>query len=121
MGALDHLAEFALELERGDAARIHVADGLSLARSINDRQSAVWFLAHAARLAALDGLAERAGLLWGAIEAEESRGRIGQWEDQRDSYLAKLAGVPGRDFEQGRSQGQQLTLDQAVPEAIAGL
>ena len=121
VGALEHLAEFALELERRDDARPYVADGLTLAQSINDQQSVVWFLALAAWLAALGGFAEQAGLLWGAIEAEESRGHIGQWEGERDGYLAKLARVAGDDFEQGRAQGQQLTLDEAVPAALAGL
>ena len=120
VGALDHLAEYALELARADDARKYVAEGLQLARSINDRQTVVWFLAQAAWLAALDGLPERAGTLWGAVEAEEGRGRIGQWEDQRRSYLAKLEAVAGPAFEEGRSKGQRLTMDEAVPAALAG-
>jgi predicted ATPase len=113
-GALEHLAEFALELDRRDLARKHIADGLPLARSLNDRATVVWFLTHAARLAALDGLAERAGLLWGGIEAEEGRGPIGQWDLQRTEYLGKLDAVSGPDFERGRAAGQQLTLDEAI-------
>ena len=121
VGALSHLAEFALELERAGDAPKYIAQGLALGHSINDRQTTVWFLAQAAWLAALDGLAERAGLLWGAVEADEGRGRIGQWEDQRDSYLAKLERVSGAEFEAGRAQGQQLTLDEAVSATLDGL
>jgi predicted ATPase/class 3 adenylate cyclase len=120
-GALEHLSEFALELNRRDDVRKYIADGLPLASSMNDRMTTVWFLGYAAWLAALDGLAERAGRLWGAIEAEERRGRIGQWELQRADYLAKLERVYGTDFEQGRAEGQLLTLDDAVAAALSGL
>jgi hypothetical protein len=120
VGALEHLAEYAVQLER-DEARKYIADGLSLAGSINDRQTLVWFLSHAASLAAVGGLPERAGRLWGAIEAEERRGRIGQWELQRGDYLAKLDGVSGPLFEQGRAEGQGLTLDDAVATALSDL
>jgi tetratricopeptide (TPR) repeat protein len=121
VNAVNHLAEFALQLERVDDARAYIAEGLSLARSINDRQGIVWFLALAAWLAALDGTAERAGLMWGAIEADEKRGRIGQWEPQRDDYRAKLDSVNGKDFESGRSRGHGLTLDEAISSALTGL
>jgi tetratricopeptide (TPR) repeat protein len=121
VGALEHLAEYALLLGRSDDARAYIADGLTLARSISDRQSTVWFLALAAWLAALDGTAERAGLMWGAIEADEKRGRIGQWELQSADYRAKLDGVRGNDFESGRSEGQRLTLNEATSAALAGL
>jgi tetratricopeptide (TPR) repeat protein len=118
IGALDHLSEFALLLERREDARRYVVEGLTLARQIGDRQSRVWFLAQAAWLATLDDLPERAGWLWGAIEAEERRGRIGQWELQRTDYLDKLERVAGPLFEQGRAAGQLLTLDEAVATAL---
>ncbi len=119
VGGLSHLAEYALELGRLDAARRYISDGLALAHSINDRQTTVWFVACAAWLAMLDGLAERSGLLWGSIEAEEGRGRIGQWEDQRESYLAKLAVILGPEFDAGCAEGRRLTLDEAVSAALA--
>ena len=64
-------------------------------------QQTVWFLAQSAWLAMLDGLADRSGLLWGAIEADEGRGHIGQWEAQRAELPRKARarrgpGVRGR-------------------------
>ena len=73
-----------LSLGRLIDAQRYIQDGMTLARSINDRQSTVWFLGLAAWLGAIEGLAERAGILWGAIEADERRSRIGQWEGARD-------------------------------------
>ena len=121
VGAFDHAAEYALELGRLIDAQRYIQDGMTLARSINDRQSTVWFLGLAAWLGAIEGLAERAGMLWGAIEADERRSRIGQWEGARDVYRAKLEIVAGPDFDRGLDEGQQLTLDEAAAAALRGL
>jgi len=121
VGALDHLAEFALRQKRlADASRF-ITTGLRLAVGIGDRQSTVWFLSHTAWLSALGKQRERAGRMWGAIEAEEKRGRIGQWEDQRDDYAKNLAGVAGPEFEAARLEGHGMTLDEAVAFALASL
>ena len=121
VGALEHLAEYALQLKRTDDARRYIAEGLTLARSINDRQTAVWFLANAAWLASLDGLAERSGILWGAIEADERRGRIGQWEEASAEHRTMVDSVVGPEFERGRVEGQKLSLDEAAAAAMSGL
>jgi hypothetical protein len=120
-GVLDHLAEYALRLGRTDEARDFIADGLRLATEIGDRQTTVWTLAYAAWLAALKLQAGRAGRLWGAIEAEEGRARVGQWEEQRDDYLGHLAAVNGPEFEAARVDGQRLPIEDAVDFALTGL
>jgi len=116
--ALRHLAEYALMLHRPADARAPAAASLSISTKLGDRQATVWGLALIAWLAAESGLADRAGRIWGAIEAEGERGRIGQWEGQRDGYSARLLAVAGPEFEAGRTEGQAMSLSEAVEYAL---
>ena len=64
--------------------------------------------------------AEHAGRLWGAIEAEAERGRIGQWEEgERDEYADHLLPVAGPEFDRGVAAGRALTLAGAVQYALS--
>ena len=120
-GALDHLSEYALILGRLDDASRYTREELATSRSLSDRQDIVYGLAHAAWLAAASGRSERAGMIWGSIEAEVQRGRIGQWELEMDQYSGRLAIVAGAEFERARELGRNLTLDEAVDFALSGL
>ena len=62
----------------------------------------------------------RAGRLWGAIEAEESRAPLGNWDQMRDEYAAAIVTSGDAEFEAARRAGHALTLDQAVDYALAG-
>ena len=75
-------------------------------------------LALLAQLEAEAGRAERAGRLWGAIEAEESRGPVGHWDNDRDEVASAVV-IASPEFEHGRSSGQSLSLDEAVEYALA--
>ena len=55
--------------------------------------------------------------LWGAIETEESRGPVGLWESKRDEFALTVA-TPSPEFEEGRSSGRLLSLDEAVTYAL---
>ena len=114
------LSEYALELGRPvDAAR-RGAEGLELANRLSDRQNIVWALALLARASVESGDPERAGRLWGALEAEEARGEIGQWEaGERELHAARVLSHAGPDFERGRTAGAALTLDEAIADALA--
>ncbi len=116
--ALLNGAEFALTLGRVEYARERAVSGLALAHSIGDRQGTVFGLCLLAWAAAEAGDAERAGRLWGAIDAEAGRGPIGQWEAQRDDYAAHLSGVTGADFDHGFETGRRMALDDAVAYAL---
>ena len=59
----------------------------------------------AAWAAAGRGDAERAGMLWGAIEAETGRVPSGSWESERPLYAARLERVVGPEFDQARTEG----------------
>ena len=85
---------------------------------ISDRQFVVWGLALSALISAESGDAEQAGRLWGAIEAEETRGELGQWEGERELYSEQLLRHGGHEFDRGREEGASLRLADAVAEAI---
>ena len=97
------------------APALHV---LELAERTGDRQETVFALAYLARIAAEQGDSARAGRLWGAIEAEEARGRIGRWEDARDELARTILGGTGPEFERGRLEGQATSLEEAVEETL---
>jgi predicted ATPase/class 3 adenylate cyclase len=118
-GNLLHLGEIAVESGRPMDAERWLRKGLLLTHHLGDRQQLVYGLALLARLAAEQGSAERAGRLWGAVEAEEQRGVIGQWENERDDYARKALARGGRELERGREAGRRLSLDEAVEIALA--
>ena len=111
------VADLADELGRTDLAWQRAREALRLCREVGDRQLTVYALALLARFAAAAGQAERAGRLWGAIESEEARGPVGQWEREREQ-IASTVVMPSPQFESGRSTGRSLSLDEAVEYAL---
>jgi len=91
---------------------------LAAAHPMGDRQHTIYALALLAWAAAAAGDTERAGRLWGAIEAEAGRGPIGQWEAEREDYAQHVV-RESPEFEQGLEAGRWLTLDEAVELALS--
>ena len=118
---LDLLASYAFELGRLDEALRHSCAALMLSRRTGERRLTVFSLARIAGIAARHNDSKRAGRLWAAIEAEEARGPLGTWEQQRDELAAPVLAVSGAEFERGRVAGRRLTLDEAVEYALASL
>ena len=119
VSALLRAAECAVRL-RGpleDGGRVR--RGLAAAYEIGDRQHTVYLLALLAWAAAAAADAERAGRLWGAIEAETERGPIGQWEAEREEYALHLAAVSGPAFDHGVADGRSMTLEQTVEYGLS--
>ncbi|HET9200599.1 MAG TPA: adenylate/guanylate cyclase domain-containing protein [Dehalococcoidia bacterium] len=114
-----------LSMELGDLAGASNAlyESLQLGRQTVDRQGSVYALAVSAGLAAKKGDLYHAGLCWGAVEAEESRGRIGQWETgpDREKYWLLVRATPGPELELGLAEGRNLSLDEAIERALASL
>ena len=110
----------ALRLGRLEEAARSARESLVLARSIADRQGVVYALAGLTRVALSKHDLCRAGMLWGAVEAEESRGPLGAWESERDSVHRDL---PHDDivFAAGREQARRLSLDAAVDYALTSI
>jgi predicted ATPase len=119
VGSLAALCEWSLELGKSSEAEAYGRDALGLALEIGDRMHAVYLLALLARVSADDGRLERAGLLWGALESEEERGPVGQWEAERHVYAARVLAVAGPDFERGRAEGRRLSLEEGVSYALS--
>jgi hypothetical protein len=112
------LAYNLIQLSRLDEAERVMREVLPQTRSIGERQFLLFGLAQLAWVAAKTGRTERAGTLWGAVETEEARGPVGQWEAERPEYQAAVLAVAGPDFDQGRATGRALTLDEVVEYAL---
>jgi len=112
-------ADLSFELGHAEVAEERGREGLRLAWRVASRQMVVFALALLARFAVATGRAERGGRLWGAIEAEEARSTLGQWERQRDEYAAPVLAAGGPGFEAARATGRTLALDEAVELALS--
>ncbi|HZC28464.1 MAG TPA: hypothetical protein VE269_01900, partial [Gaiellaceae bacterium] len=117
--ALYQVAELSAELGRMEDVERTGLEALRLADQIGDRQMRVYLLALLARAATNTGSGERAGVLWGAVEGEEARAPVGQWEDERDAYAAPVLAHADEHFERGRKQGRELSLSEAVAYACS--
>lgn len=117
--ALSNLAEYVLDAGDPVEAERIARETVAIAARISDRQNIVFALAVLSRVAAEGGRLENAGLLWGAIEAEERRGPIGEWDRQRDDYAANIPAFGNPIFEAARAAGRQLSLEAASDRAIA--
>ena len=119
--ALMDAADLSHELGRTAVAVARGREALRLAEELADRRSIVYSLAWLARFAAADGRIDEAGRLWGAIEAEELRGPIGAWAQEREQFAAAILTHGGPELETARSAGQRLSLDGAVRCALGSL
>jgi predicted ATPase len=119
MHQLYHGSEWSLELGRTAEAEAYAQDALRLAVAIQDRQLIVYLLAILAGTAAVHGHLEKAGAVWGAVEAEEGRGPVGQWEAEREAYAARVLDHENEAFERGRAEGRRMTLHDAVGYALS--
>jgi len=118
VGMLAALTEGLIELGRLDEAETTSRDDLRLSRKLGDRQSCLFALVLHAWLAAVRGDAGRAGLLWGAVEAEEQRAPVGQWELERENYAPRVLAADGPEFASARSRGAALSLEDALERAL---
>ena len=112
------VADLSHELGRTEVAKERGHEALRLAHRLRDRQMTVFVLALLAGFAAAAGDGARAGRLWGAVEGEEARGPVGQWEHEREQYEQAVLPVAGPEFEAARAAGRSLTLDEAVEYAL---
>ena len=119
VGMLAAAAESLLDLDRVDEAEPVARRHLERAREIGDRQHSLFALVLHAWIAAERGDFERAHLLWGAAEAEEQRGPIGQWEAERDGYAARVGIRDGGELDPARLRGRGLSFEGALDLAYS--
>jgi tetratricopeptide (TPR) repeat protein len=118
LNMLGAIAECELDLGRVVEAEAPARESLAPAGEINDRQGIVYALALLASVAAEKHDLARAGRLWGALEAEEERGPIGQWESERETYAARVLARRGPELERSRQEGRRLSLKAAINDAL---
>jgi len=115
---LRKLVDCLLDLQRVDEAAVAARESLALIHSMRDRQMTVFTLARLARLAVESGDERQAGVIWGAIEAEEKRNPMGAWTKEKERLGAPVLAHVGPEFDRGRSEGAELDLDAAVGVAL---
>jgi predicted ATPase len=115
---LRKLADCMLDLGRPADAEACARESLQLMRPIGDRQMMVFALARLARIAAETGRPERAGLIWGAIEAEEERSVMGAWAKERERFWEPVRIHAGPDFERGIELGRELSFAEGIETAL---
>jgi predicted ATPase/DNA-binding SARP family transcriptional activator len=122
---LGELCERTFELRRTSATEHYGRRSLALCRKVGDRQTPLFVLTLLARTALEDGRLQHAGRLWGAVEVEQSRAPPGWWmltpqhdRYNREHYIAPLLAHHSPEFEHGRDEGRQLSLDDAISCAL---
>ncbi len=105
-----------LERERGnlDAAERYARRALELGLGLGDLQGIVFNAAQLAIIAAEQAEPTRAGLLWGAVEAQVRAGHVGRWEQHAEELEALVLRADGPAFQQAREEGHLLTIPQAA-------
>ena len=111
--------EWCLDLGRPSEAARWGREGLALAVEISDRQMTVYLLALLSAAAAAQGDAERAGVLWGALEREEARGPVGQWEAEREDYRLRVKPDHPEQFELARARGSPLSPAEVLERVVS--
>jgi ATP/maltotriose-dependent transcriptional regulator MalT len=118
---LGNLAELDLVAGRTDEAEAHAYQALTLGRNQGDRNTMMWELACFARVAAARGDIGRAGMLWGAVEAELVRRPIGGRGEEPDwiELTGPLIAIQDPSFERGRAEGRGLPMEEVVERILA--
>ena len=104
-----------------EAAQHDFVEGLQTLESVSDQVNLPIALAGGAAIAAAQLQAERAGTLWGALEAvaeREPRPTTTAGLRECEEYVER---VQGEEFEAGRARGRTLTLKEGVQYALSTL
>ena len=117
--ALSNLVEMALARDDLAAADAHGRECVRASVALGDPISIVMALASSTLVALAGGQTARAGLLWGAVEAEEERAFLGRWVDERGVVAACVAAETCEELEAGRRAGRSMVISEAVAHALA--
>ena len=98
----------------------YAREALDLAVRLADRARICSSLVMSAGVAASNGDSERAGRLWGAVEAEAEREPVPGWAPCDSDFAHTVLAARGPHFERGRAAGRKLTLEEAIAEVRAG-
>ncbi len=112
------LAKAAAEEDEQATATDFARQAVVLAHEIGNGPTLVDGLELLARVAVGYGAYERAGELWGAIDAIEERAEAFVDPAGRAEFEGQFAAEPSADFAAGRRRGRLLTVDEAVALAL---
>jgi tetratricopeptide (TPR) repeat protein len=115
---LVNLSEVSFTVGRLDEAQEHGLAALALAAGMQDRLLMVTMLALLALVAKANGDPQRAGRLWGAVEAEGERGSFGWQQGEIEGYGGRILAEPTAELEAGIEAGRRLALTEAVEYAL---
>jgi predicted ATPase/class 3 adenylate cyclase len=110
-----------LALETGDiaAARQAYAESLTLSRSLFAPYTLAHCLGGFAALAADQGLADEAGLLWGAVETYQADNDVRLGPREYSRYTRRLRKLDAKVFDAAVEHGRGLTAEEAIKRALA--
>jgi hypothetical protein len=97
-----------------DRAEEHLRDALEVLADVDDRVNLPIMLAALAALAARQGEAERAGRLWGALEAAADQEPRPTTANAQVEYAPYLEPVRGAAFDSAAVSGRALTIEDAA-------
>jgi hypothetical protein len=112
------LADLSARLGRVDEAEIYGRESLEISLTIASRRGLVFGLAALAVAARVRHDVERAGTLWGAIEAEEERSFLGSWPTYREWYASVVLSPPSDELDRALEDGRRMTLDEITEYAL---
>jgi hypothetical protein len=119
-GTLSELADVALSDRRGPDARTLLSEAVGLGLQVHDRVGLSWYLSQFALVLARDGATEKAGELWGAVEAAAVFIPGGPWPRDFEALQGELLEFADGDFVRGAEQGRSLELED-VAVGVAAL
>jgi tetratricopeptide (TPR) repeat protein len=111
---LSWVAAMQLRCGQLDAAQEHTLAALDLSLQLGANQGALSCAAKLALIAAERGEAERAGLLWGAVEGEQESRPVPRWEAIRTVHEDRILQVDGETFARARAEGRLLSIPRAA-------
>jgi predicted ATPase len=100
-------------IARLDDADLRHREALTRFRLIGDSKGIIASLGALARIARDRGRIQRAGRLWGAVEAAETS-LASPWALNRPGWENAVVAGGGPDFEHARAEGRKLSLDEAA-------
>ena len=114
------LADLSARLGRVNEAEIYGRESLEISLKIGSRRGVVFGLAALAVAARVRRDVERAGTLWGAIEAEEERSFLGSWPTYREWYASVVLSPASDDLDRCLEDGRRMTLEDVTAFALRG-
>ena len=113
-GTLSTLGEVAIAEGRDVDAEAFVREALSLALELGDRVGPAWYLSQLALVLARRGQCEKAGRIWGSVEAANAFIPGGPWPRDFGRLERDLSTVIDEAFERGREAGRALSLEEVA-------